>query len=246
MVRLCNNGVVAIIPTRGGSKGIPQKNIQKLDGKPLMAYSIEAALESNKISRVIVSTDDPKIAKIAKKFGAEVPFLRPKELAQDDSPTYLALQSVVKYLENVECYSVTMIVLIQPTSPLRKTDRIDETIEKLLKTGADSAATVCCVKDHPCWSFTIDGDRLRPFSNEGTKIYRRQDLPKAYALNGAVYAVRRSVLFEQNTVLGKDSRAVIMPEEESIDIDSYFDFFLAEMVLKNWEGWFSERNKTCK
>lgn len=228
---------VVVIPARGGSKGIPHKNIVDLAGKPLIAYTIQAALKSKNSQRVIVSTDDVKIAEVAKSYGAEVPFLRPAELAKDDTPSLLVIQHAVKYVEENEGHKVDVIVILQPTSPLRSEKYIDEAIEILLRTGADSVVTVCEVKHHPFWSFTAKGDRLYPFSKKGITISKRQDLPEIYAVNGAVYAVRRNVLFEQNSLRGKDSRKVVMSYEESLDIDNYFDLFIAEMMLKHWKRW---------
>jgi len=237
---------VAVIPARGGSKRIPGKNICELAGKPLIAYTIEVALRSKALNRIVVSTDDVKIAEIARTYGADVPFLRPAELARDDTPGLLVVQHAVKYVEEVEGYKVDIVVVLQPTSPLRSERYIDQAVEKLLKTGADSVITVCKVKHHPFWSFTAEGDKLYPFSKKGIIISRRQDLPDIYAVNGAVYAVRRDVLFEQNSVFGRDTRAVVMPHEESVDIDDYFDLFTAEMVMKHWKRWFYEKSKGGK
>lgn len=238
--------IVGVIPARGGSKGIPRKNTRNLVGKPLIAFTIEAALKSKLLDRVIVSTNDVKIAEIAKSYGAEVPFLRPTELAKDDTPGLLVIQHAVKYLEDVEACKSDITVILQPTSPLRSERYIDKAVEKLLRTGADSVITVCKVKHHPFWSFIAKGDRLYPFLEKGIAVSRRQDLPKIYAVNGAVYAVRRDVLFEQNSVFGRDTRAVVMPYEESVDIDDYFDLFVAEMVLKYWKGWLHEKSKDRK
>lgn len=229
-----------MIPARGGSKGVPHKNILNLAGKPLIAYTIEAALKSKNSRRVIISTDDVRIAEVAKSYGAEVPFLRPAELAKDDTPSLLVIQHAVKYVEENEGHKFDVVVVLQPTSPLRSEKYIDEAVEKLLRTGADSVVTVCEVKHHPFWGFTAKGDKLYPFSKKGITISRRQDLPEIYAVNGAVYAVRRNVLFEQNSLYGKDTRAVVMPYEESLDIDNYFDLFIAEMVLKYWKRWLHE------
>jgi N-acylneuraminate cytidylyltransferase/CMP-N,N'-diacetyllegionaminic acid synthase len=237
---------VGVIPARGGSKGIPRKNIQELAGRPLISYTIEAALKSKTLNRVIVSTDDIKIAEISRSYGAEVPFLRPVELASDDTPGLLVIQHTIKHIEEVEGNTVDIVVVLQPTSPLRSERHIDMAVEKLLKTGADSVVTVCKVKHHPFWSFVAKGDRLYPFSEKGITVSKRQDLPEIYAVNGAVYAVKRDVLFEQNSVFGRDTRAVVMPNEESVDIDDYFDLFIAEMALKHWKRWFHEKSKNRK
>ena len=236
--------IVAVIPARGGSKGIPLKNIQDLGGKPLISYTIEAALRSKTLNRVIVSTDDVRIAEISRFYGAEVPFLRPVELASDDTPGLLVIQHAIKHVEEVGGNTVSVVVVLQPTSPLRNEGHIDDAVEKLLKTGADSVVTVCKMKHHPfwCWS-AMEGDRIIPFSDKGINIGRRQDLRETYALNGAVYAIRRDVLFKQNSIFGKDTRALFMSNEESADIDDYFDLFNAEMVLKHWKKWLHEKNK---
>jgi N-acylneuraminate cytidylyltransferase/CMP-N,N'-diacetyllegionaminic acid synthase len=238
--------VVAVIPARGGSKGLPGKNIVPLMGKPLICYTIEAAKNSKYVTRIIVSTDDEKIAKIAKENGAEVPFLRPADLAKDETPSLPVVQHAVKYIEDAEGCIMDVIVLLQPTSPLRNETYIDDAVEKILGTGADSVITVCRVKQHPYWNFIAKGDSLCPFIRNDVNPTRRQDLPETYAPNGAVYVVRRDVLFNQNSILGKDIRAVVMPVEESIDIDGYFDLFIAEMTLKYWKEWLHEKSKDWK
>jgi CMP-N,N'-diacetyllegionaminic acid synthase len=238
--------IIAVIPARGGSKSLPRKNILPLMGKPLIRYTIDAAKKSKYIKRIIVSTDDEKIAAVAKENGAEVPFLRPADLAKDETPSLPVMQHAVKYIEGEDGSIIDLVVLLQPTSPLRNEKYIDEAIEKILNTGGDSAITVCKVKHHPYWNFIFDHDRLNPFLNNDLKSTRRQELPLTYAPNGAVYVVRRDVLLNQNSILGKDIRAVVMPVEESIDIDGYFDWFIAEMVLKHWREWLEEKSKDRK
>ncbi len=187
-----------------------------------------------------------KIAEIAESYGAEVPFLRPAEFAKDDTPGLLVFQHAAKFIEEDEGANLDVVVLLQPTSPLRSHRYIDDAVKKLLETGADSIITVCKAKYHPFSSFTFKGDRLFPYSRKGITVSRRQDLPEVYAENGAVYAVRRNVLLEQDSVYGKDTRAVIMPSEQSVDIDDYFDFFVAEMMLRHWKGWMNEKSKNWK
>jgi CMP-N-acetylneuraminic acid synthetase len=223
--------VLGIIPARGGSKGIKRKNIYLLSGKPLIAYTIEAALKSKKISKVTVSTDDLEIAQIAKKYGAEVPIMRPEELAKDDSPGILSLFHMVEYLENTGT-KIDIIVTLQPTSPLRTNRDIDAVIDKLISTNSDSVISVNEVKQTPYLMFRVENDRLKPFFGEEMKI-NRQALPKVYSLNGAIYATKRDVLMKQRTVYGEDIRPYIMPEERSIDIDTLFDTKIAEMILTN-------------
>lgn len=225
-----NKKIVAIIPARGGSKGIPKKNIKLLAGKPLIAYSIEASLKSKHIDRTIVSTDDREIAEVSKKYGAEI-IERPKELAKDDSPTILAIRHVANYLEKKENYTTDIVVILQPTSPLREISEINEAIEKFLETGADLIVSVSEAKHHPFWSFEIEGDKLTPFIKDGFKITRRQNLPRIYAVNGAVYVMSKKTL-EKDNIFDGDIRAIIMNEEKSIDIDSMLDFRIAELLIK--------------
>jgi CMP-N,N'-diacetyllegionaminic acid synthase len=235
--------IIGIIPARGGSKGIPEKNIISLAGKPLICYTIDAAKNSKFLNRIVVSTDDEKIATIAKRNGADVPFMRPGSLAKDDTPSVPVVQHAINFMEEQEGCFFDVIVLLQPTSPFRNEKYIDEAIKKELETGADSVITVCKVKHHPYWNFICKEDRLYPLITNSNTPTRRQDLPQTYAPNGAVYVVKRDILFNQNTMFGKDLRGVIMPPEESIDIDDYYDWFLAEMTSKYWKEWLNEKRK---
>ena len=235
--------VLAVIPARGGSKGIPGKNIVLLASKPLICYTVEAALRSRYLKRVIVSTDDVDIAKIATDCGAEVPFLRPSNLSQDDSSSVSVLKHAVNNIEESQVCLFDFVVLLQPTSPLRNERYIDLAIEKMLETGADSVISVCKVKHHPFWNFVFQEDRLHSLLPNNDKSSRRQELPQTYAPNGAVYVVKRDVLFNENTMFGNDLRGIIMSAEESIDIDDYYDWFLAEMTSKYWKEWLNEKRK---
>jgi CMP-N-acetylneuraminic acid synthetase len=240
------NKIIAVIPARGGSKGIPHKNIIPVSGKPLICYTIDSALKSTLVNRVIVSTDDEEIAKIAKDSGAELPFLRPAELAKDDTSSLHVVQHAVKFIEDTEGCVIDLAVLLQPTSPMRSEKYIDACIEKALTTNADSVITVCKVKHHPYWSYVSKNDRLYPLINTDSRPVRRQDFPTTYTPNGAVYVVRRDVLFNQNSIFGTDLRGIVMPTEESVDVDDYFDWFIAEMTLKYWRRWFDEKSKDWK
>ena len=222
--------VLAIIPARGGSKRIPKKNIRNLAGKPLICYSIEAAKRSKFINKIIVSTDDMEIAKIAGKCGAEV-IMRPKSLAQDKTPTIPVLQHAVSFLKENENYSPEIIVLLQPTSPLRNSGDIDITIKKLIDENSDSAETFCEVKEHPASMFRIKNGMAFPIDKKNLKK-RTQDLPKLYRENGAVYAFKKDLLMKKGTVYGKKHLPVIMPAERSIDIDEEIDFSIAELIMK--------------
>jgi CMP-N-acetylneuraminic acid synthetase len=223
--------IIAIIPARGGSKGIPRKNIKLLGGKPLIAYSIEAAVKSRYIDRVIVSTEDEEIAEISKKYGAEV-IERPLELAQDDTPSLPVFQHVIKYLEEAEKIHPKIIVILQPTSPLRLVEDVDATVEKFLQSNCNSVVSLCEVEHPPHWMYTLsEEDRVMPIIEGAEKVTRRQDAPKVYRLNGAVYVAYRDIIMEENKVLGNDTRAYIMPPGRSIDIDTEIDLKLAELMM---------------
>lgn len=225
--------ILGIIPARGGSKGLPYKNIRMLSGKPLIAHTIEAALESKLIERVVVSTDEPEIAKISRQFGAEVPFLRSKDLAKDNTPMLDVLKDCVSFLEEKQNYKPAIIVLLQPTAPMRKAFHIDSSIRLLLKTKADSVVSLCECEAalHPFWMKKIEKEKVLPFIKTKKDFTRRQDLPNVYRLNGAVYITRYKILMKQNNILGENTRAYIMRPEESIDIDHLFDLEIAECLM---------------
>jgi CMP-N,N'-diacetyllegionaminic acid synthase len=226
-----NGNNLGVIPARGGSKSIPRKNAKVIAGKPLLAWTVESALRSKTLNQVIVSTDDEEIAGIGRKWGARVPFIRPFELAQDDTPTLPVIQHAVSWLESTEGYIPEIVLLLQPTSPLRRTEHIDQAVELLLQTGADSVVSVCLSEQSPYWMKRLEGDRVFPFLNKAPEYTRRQELPRVYRLNGALYATRYDVLMRQRRILGEDTRAIVMDAESSIDIDSQLDFKIAEMLL---------------
>jgi len=228
-----SNIIIAVIPARGGSKGVPHKNIKLLAGKPLIGHTIEAALKSTFLDRVIVSTDGEEVAKLARELGAEVPFMRPKYLATDTATTVSVLQHVVNYLENDENYYPNIIVTLQPTSPFRTTEDIDNCINKMLNSRSDSIVSLVEVEQHPYWMKCLNGDKVCPFISTEREYSRRQDLPLVYILNGAVYVTRRDVLMNENMIMGHDTRAVVMDKNKSIDIDTLNDFLLAEIVISN-------------
>ncbi len=224
--------LLAIIPARGGSKGIPAKNIRPLLGKPLIAYTIEAALHASALGRVIVSTDDPQTAAIAESFGAEVPFLRPAELGQDDTPTLDVVRHALANLRTQQNYEPDAVVLLQPTSPLRRAADIDRAVAKLESTDADSVVSLCTVEDSPYWMMRLQGDRVLPFVEDGREYTRRQDLPAVYRKNGAIYVTRTDVIVNQKRFLGEDTRGYIMDSESSIDIDTALDMEFAALLLQ--------------
>ncbi|WP_455791217.1 acylneuraminate cytidylyltransferase family protein [Clostridium butyricum] len=224
--------ILAIIPARGGSKGIVGKNIKELNGKPLIAYTIEEAKKSEYINRIVVSTDNEEIANISKKYGAEVPFLRPLELAQDDTPTIECVIHMLNVLKENEDYIPDYVCLLQCTSPLRTFNDIDGTIEKLLSTGLDSAASVCEAEVNPYWTNIFNGERLEYFLKYGKEITRRQDLPNVYRLNGAVYVAKCDVLKNEMTFETEYTTGYVMDKNSSIDIDDIIDFKFAELLMK--------------
>lgn len=231
MKEVVERNILAVIPARGSSRGIPRKNVKLLCGKPLIAYTIEAALSSKLIDRAVVSTEDEEIAEVSKKYGAEV-ISRPPELAQDDTPSLPVYQHTIRYLEKTEGYRPEIIVILQPTSPLRIVEDIDRAIEGFLEAKYDSIVSVCEVEYPPHWMYTLTGNRLKPLIKDGKNVVRRQDAPKVYRLNGAVYITSRDIIMKGNQVLGRDTKAYIMPLERSIDIDTELDFKLAELLMR--------------
>jgi len=219
---------LAIILARGGSKRLPRKNILSLNGKPLIAYSIEAGLRSKYIDKVIVSSDDKEILDISKEFGADI-IKRPDILADDTATSFDALKHTI---ENVEEYDYT--ILLQPTSPLRDENDIDSAIELLEIKGADCVVGVCEMEHSPLWSNTLAEDRsMQGFLRDEILNRRSQDLEKYYRINGAIYICKTNRLLEEGSFFLKDNiYAFIMDREDSIDIDEKIDFDIASILLK--------------
>lgn len=230
-----NKSILAIIPARGGSKGIPRKNIKLLNGKPLIAYTIEETLKSKYIDRIVVSTEEKETVKISEQFGAEVPYLRPLELSQDNSPTIDCVLHMVNWLKEKENYVPDYLCLLQCTSPLRTYEDIDGTIEKAITLNIDGGVSVCEAEVNPYWTNVFEGNKLRYFLEEGKQITRRQDLPRVYRLNGAVYVIKTSVLLQQKTFETENITGYVMNNENSIDIDTEIDFKFAELLIKECE-----------
>jgi CMP-N-acetylneuraminic acid synthetase len=224
---------LGVIPARGGSKSVPRKNIAMLNGKPMIAYTIEAAQHSRRLTDFVVSSEDTEIINVAKQYGAPAPFVRPRELATDDAPSLPVVQHAVREMEALKGVKYDVIVLLQPTTPLRQAQDIDAAIDKLVTTGADSVVSVCDVGAyHPARMRTIEDDRLVELPvHEPREMLRRQDLPPVYIRNGAVYAVGREVVMSQNSMIGQVSRPYVMPENRSVNVDNPLDFRLAEILL---------------
>lgn len=223
--------ILAIIPARGGSKGLPRKNIKKLKGIPLIAYTINAARECEYVDRVVVSTDDEEIADVSRRFGADVPCLRPSELAEDTTPTIDAILHMINYLKENEGYSAEYILLLQCTSPLRNSNHIREGISKLMNSDAEALISVCEAEVNPYWTKVFDGDKLKSFIDNGVSINRRQDLPDVYRLNGAMYLIKTDVLIRKRTFQPENLIGYIMDHKSSVDIDTELDFKIAEVIM---------------
>jgi len=225
--------MLAIIPARGGSKGIPGKNIKLLCGKPLIVYTIEAAMDAKSIDQIILSTDDPEIARIASKYNVEIPFMRPKELAQDNS---LAIDNYIYTIERLnrefDCNYEEFVVLL-PTVPSRTSEDIDRAIELFYQKGADSVIS-STILHHPLeWTFSINDDGIIQRNSEidRKKMMNRQETKHVYIPNGAVYVFKFSLLKEINSYYSKKTYAYVMPPERSVDIDTELDFKFAQFLI---------------
>lgn len=227
--------ILAIIPARGGSKRVPRKNLANLAGKPLITYTIEAGLKANYIDELVVSTDDHEIAAVAKSSGASVPFIRPYELAQDESSTLDVIKNVIDFYKKTELKLFDYILLLQPTSPLRDYAEINKAIEILADKKADALVSVCETEHSPLWTNTLPADlSLVNFIKDEVKNKRSQDLEKYYRLNGAIYICNSARFLNEETFFIKGNiYAYIMSQEKSVDIDTIIDFALCEILLQN-------------
>lgn len=232
--------ILALIPARGGSKGVPRKNIRIVAGKPMIAYTIQAALEATGVlDSIVVSTDDPEIADVARNYHAEVPFLRPSHLSGDQATTVPVIQHAVSFIESRSSQQLDWICLLQPTAPLRTAEDILGAINLAQShPECDSVISVNRVlATHPALMKRIDGDRLVPFSIPEIEGTRRQDYsPHAYMRNGAIYLTRRNVVMDEGSVWGKHIVPFVMPEERSANVDSELDLRLAELLLLDREA----------
>lgn len=226
--------VVGATFARGGSKGVPRKNIRMLAGKPMIAYAIESALASKLIDRVIVSTEDAEIADVAKQYGAEVPFIRPLELAQDDSPEWSAWQHALRTLETADAATkIDVFVCIPVTSPLRAVEDIDACIKKLLEGDADMVITVKAADRNPYFnmvSLNSEGDAhlLMP---RDQAIHQRQSAPSVFDIATVAYAAKPEFVLNASSIFDGKVKAVIVPAERAVDIDTELDFKFAEFLL---------------
>lgn len=226
-------GILAIIPARVGSKGLPGKNVRPLHGRPLISWTIDAAKASKYINRIIVSTDDQKAADICGNCGVEIPFLRPKELAQDDTPIIDVIIHILENLNNTENYVPDIVVLLQPTSPLRTSADIDKALELLLgNKNAEAVVSISEVSETPYWMRVLDKDGfIKYFMEHDYKDFRRQDLPPVYVVNGAIYICRKTALIKNRSFSPNNTLGYLMPKSRSVDIDDITDFELAESIM---------------
>lgn len=226
--------ILGIIPARGGSKGIKLKNIQKIAGKPLINYTIESAKKS-KINKIIVSTDNKKIAKIAKSAGAEVPFLRPKKISKDSTSTNEVLHHALNFLKLKQNYEPDIIIILQPTSPLRSSKMINDSINLLKKSKCSSVVSILKIKTHPYAAFWKKKNYLEPFRRDYKKFSRRQTYPDLYYPTGSIYTFWNKTLMKYGSFYGPRIKPLISKDEIEADIDTPLDLFITEMILLQWK-----------
>ncbi len=229
--------IVAFIFARGGSKGFPNKNIKILNGKPLIAWSIEHAKAVNRIDRVIVSTDSEEIAEIAREYGAEVPFIRPVNLATDESPEWLSWQHGLKYLKNSDGYLPDLMLSVPTTAPLRDVEDINKVIDEYQGNKTDIVITVTESYRSPFFNIVKKGPDgyVDLFISSEKDLSRRQDCPKTFDITTVAYAAKPSFVLEKKNMFEGRVRQVVLPKERSIDIDTLLDFELAEYIFRKKE-----------
>lgn len=227
----CDRRIIAVIPARSGSKGLPGKNIRVLNGKPLIAHSIIQARETGVIDEIFLSTDSREYADIAIQYGANVPFLRSAELASDSASTWDCVREALKkYHALGKAYDI--FIVLQPTSPLRTASDIIDVIKQMVLMNADSVVSVCEAEHSPLWYNTLPEDNsLKGFVRPEVMAKARQELPIYYRINGAIYAVSTSFFLRTPNIYDGNAFAYIMPRERSVDIDTLFDFSFAEYLL---------------
>ena len=223
---------LGLIPARSGSKGLKNKNIQKLLGKPLIEYTINSAKKSRYLNKIIISTDSKKIAKIGLDLGVDVPFIRPKRLAQDGSSTLSVIKHTLDFLSKKYDYVPDIITILQPTSPLRKTKTIDQSIELLIKTDATMVLGVHTIKSNPHASFALRKNYLKPVKKDFEKYHQRQKFPNFYFPTGSVYTFWAKTLKKYGSIYGPRIKPLIIDDETIVDIDNKLDLFLCEMIMK--------------
>lgn len=225
--------LLVLIPARGGSKGIPGKNLALIAGKPLIAWTIEAARASGLASRILVSTDSPEIAEAARHWGADVPWLRPPELAADETPSLAVARHALERLRDAEGLEPNWLTLLQPTSPFRTAADIAAALALAVSENAESVISVTPAPVHPAWLFDIDEHRRLMRYDATVAKAERQSWGALYAPNGAIYIVKSSVLRNGGSWYGPGAYGYVMPAERSLDIDTPWDLHLARLVLED-------------
>ena len=241
-----NNKLLALIPARGGSKRLPRKNILDFCGKPLIAWTIEAAVKSKYVDHVVVSTDDNDISNISSQYGADVRFTRPNNISQDHSTSVEVVEHALKKLEESGCH-YEYVILLQPTSPFRTSIHIDAAVELLVKRNSSAIISVTKAINNPLWANTIpENGSMDNFIQENIKNKRSQDLPIFYELNGAIYLINSRKILEENTFfLKKGVFSYEMDRISSIDIDTNYDFLIASLIAENNAIEQDRRSKDC-
>lgn len=227
---------VALIPARAGSKRLPGKNLKILNGKPLIVYSIEACLKAKNIDRIIVSTDDVKIAEIAKNFGAQVPFMRPESLSGDKIGDREVMLHLIDWLKQNEKYEFDNIIYIRPTTPFKTPEMIDEVFDKLKNHKYSGVRSITKTEGvfHPYWMFKQKDGVLESFIDDldMTKFYQSQLLPQCFRLNGVVDAARVKIIEKFNNIYGESIGFIEIDEKRAVDIDTQIDFMLCEFMIE--------------
>ena len=229
-----NNNILGLILARSGSKGIKQKNISKLCGKPLIAWTINSALKSKRLTDVILSTDSTTIAKIGKKFGADVPFIRPLKFSKDKSPSIDAIEHAIKWLRK-KGKNYEFVVLLEPTSPLRDHNDIDLAINKIIKLKAQSLVSVSkAVALHPAYLYKkTKAEKIKPFKTYKKKYIRKQDIEPVYFMEGTIYISKVSTLLKKKTFCHKNTLMYEVPKWKSFEIDDSLDLILVRAIIQN-------------
>ena len=230
--------ILAVIPARGGSKSVPRKNIAPIAGRPLLAYTIEEALQVEAITDLVLSTDVEEIAAVGREYGAQVPFIRPAELATDHAQSAPVLIHSLNHMEALRGITYDAVLMLQPTSPLRKAHHIEDSIKMFSRNDCDTVVTVVSVgAHHPFRMKRLIGDRLVNYIDQGFEDMRpRQVLPKVFIRNGAVYLTRRRILVDEGQIVGDNCLGLEMRSEDSVNIDDKLDFKLAEFLIADKAG----------
>ena len=229
--------VLGLVTARGGSKGLPGKNVRVLGGKPLIVWTLEAARTSRSLTDILISTDDAEIAQVCRNAGFDVPFLRPAELAQDDTPHCAVIDHALAWWTETGNAIPDYLLLLQPTSPLRTADDIDGAIDHALQRNADAVVSICKSSAHPYWMKKLSPTgTIEPFLPDVDIGVRRQDLPDVYVLNGALYLIRAYLWEQYKTFHIAGAHGYVMPRERSIDVDDVYDAEMCDLLLRKAYG----------